>query len=299
MRDGGARIGIAGLGKMGAAMAARLVEQGFAVTVWNRTRARAEASGLPMADTPRALADGADVIVTALFDAESFGPVFEGADGLLQAAQGKLFIEMSTVRPDEQVSLAASVRDAGGTHLECPVGGTTGPARAGTLLGLVGGEAAALERARPVLEALCRRIEHVGPTGAGAAMKLAINLPLLVFYQALGESLSLVRHLGLDPAWLMALYADTSGGANVLKNRGPAIAGTLAGTEPPAVTFDIDSIRKDLRTMVAEAQARGFALPVAAQALAVFDQAGAAGWGARDGTWLPAYWPHHGGTPGL
>ena len=290
------RVGMAGLGKMGAAMAARLADQGFDVHVWNRTRARADASGLPVAETPAALAAGTDVILTALFDAEAFGPVFHGPDGLLQAARGKLFVEMSTVRPQEQVALAKAIQDAGGAHIECPVGGTTGPARAGTLLGLVGGEAAALDRARPVLDALCRRVENVGPTGAGAAMKLAINLPLLVFYQALGESLSLVRHLGLDPAWLMALYADTSGGANVLKNRGPAIAGTLAGTEPPAVTFDIDSIRKDLRTMVAEAQARGFALPVAAQALAVFDQAATGGWGARDGTWLPAFWPNHGGA---
>ena len=291
---GGARVGVAGLGKMGAAMAARLVDQGFVVQVWNRTRARADASGLPVADTPRALAAECDVILTALFDAEAFGPVFHGADGLLKSARGKLFIEMSTVRPQEQVALANAIRDAGGAHIECPVGGTTGPARAGTLLGLVGGDAEALERARPVLNALCRRVEHVGPTGAGAAMKLAINLPLLVFYQALGESLSLVRHLGLDPTWLMALYGDTSGGANVLKNRGSAIAGTVAGTETPAVTFDIDSIRKDLRTMVAEAEGRGFSLPVAAQALAVFDQAGAAGWGERDGTWLPAFWPSHG-----
>jgi 3-hydroxyisobutyrate dehydrogenase len=131
----------------------------------------------------------------------------------------------------------------------------------------------------------------VGPVGAGAAMKLAINLPLLVFYQALGESMALVRHLGLDPKWLMEFFADTSGGANVLKVRGPAIAATLAGAAPGATTFDIDSIRKDLRTMLAEAESRGFALPVAAQTLAIYDEAAAEGWGQRDGSWLPAYWP--------
>ena len=285
------RVGIAGLGKMGAAMAARLVESGIAVTVWNRTRARAEASGLPMAESPRALAEASDVVLTPLFDAAAVTEVYEGPDGLLAAAPGKLFIEMSTVRPETQVALAALARAAGGALLECPVGGTTGPARSGNLLGLVGGDAADLERARPVLALLCRRIEHVGPVGAGAAMKLAINLPLLVFYQALGESIALVRHLGLDPAWLMALFADTSGGANVLKVRGPAIAATLAGAEPGPTTFDIDSIRKDLRTMLAEAESRGFALPVAAQTLAIYDQAGAAGWGQRDGSWLPAFWP--------
>ncbi len=218
-----------------------------------------------------------------------------GADGLLSAASGKLFVEMSTVRPDNQVALAAAVRAAGGAFVECPVGGTTGPARAGKLLGLVGGEAADLDRARPVLERLCRRVEHVGPVGAGAAMKLAINLPLLVFYQALGESVALVRHLGLDPAWLVELFADTSGGPNVLKVRGPAIAATLAGADPGAPTFDIDSIRKNLRTMVAEAGDRGFTLPVAAQALAVFDEASEGGWGKRDGAWLPAFWAAKGG----
>ncbi len=285
------RVGIAGLGKMGAAMAARLVESGIPVTVWNRTRARAEASGLPMAGSPRALAEGSDVVLTTLFDAAAVTGVYEAPDGLLAAAPGRLFIEMSTVRPETQVALAALARAAGGALLECPVGGTTGPARSGNLLGLVGGDAADLERARPVLALLCRRIEHVGPVGAGAAMKLAINLPLLVFYQALGESMALVRHLGLDPAWLMALFADTSGGANVLKVRGPAIAATLAGAEPGPTTFDIDSIRKDLRTMLAEAASRGFALPVAAQTLAIYDQAGAAGWGQRDGSWLPAFWP--------
>lgn len=289
------RIGIAGLGKMGAAMAARLAETGAEVLVWNRTRARADASGLPVADTARDLAARSDVVMTTLFDAAALDAVFHGPDGLLAAAPGKLFIEMSTVRPETQAALAAEVRAAGGAYVECPVGGTTGPARAGKLLGLAGAEAADLERARPVLDRLCRRVEHVGPVGAGAAMKLAVNLPLLVFYQALGESMALVRHLSLDPARLMELFADTSGGPNVLKNRGPAIAATLSGTDPGTVTFDIDSIRKDLRTMVAEAGGRGFDLPVAARALAVFDQAGEQGWGGRDGTWLPAFWAAKGG----
>lgn len=289
------RVGIAGLGKMGAAMAARLVETGSEVAVWNRTRARANASGLPVAETPRELAARSDVVMTTLFDGAALEAVFRGADGLLAGAAGKLFIEMSTVRPETQAALAAEVRAAGGAYVECPVGGTTGPARAGKLLGLVGADAADLERARPVLDALCRRVEHVGPVGAGAAMKLAVNLPLLVFYQALGESVALVRHLGLDPAWLVELMSDTSGGANVLKNRGPSIAKTLAGDDPGGVTFDIDSIRKDLRTMVAEAESRGFGLPVASRALAVFDEAGKQGWGGRDGTWLPAYWAAKGG----
>ena len=145
-------------------------------------------------------------------------------------------------------------------------------------------------RARPVLDVLCRRVEHVGDHGAAASLKLAINLPLLVFWQSFGEANALVRHLGLDPAWLVDLFADTSGAPAVLKNRGKAIAATLAGSESSAVSFDIDSIRKDLSTMVAEAGSRNVALPAAAAALASFDEASAAGWGERDCTWLPAFW---------
>ncbi len=285
------RIGFAGMGKMGAAMAARLAEQGQPPTVWNRTRARAEATGLAVAETPRALAEQSDLILTSLFDDAAAEAVFHGPDGLLAAGlAGKMIVEMSTLRPATQIALAEAVRAAGGAAIECPVGGTTGPARAGTLLGMAGGAAEDVARARPVLDLMCRRVEHVGDHGAAAALKLAINLPLLVFWQAFGEANALVRHLGLDPAWLVEFFADTSGAPTVLKNRGAAIAATLAGSEPGTVTFDIDSIRKDLSTMVAEAAARGVALPAASAALASFDQASAAGWGERDCTWLPAYW---------
>ena len=284
------RIGIAGLGKMGSAMAARLVETGADVTVWNRSRDKAVASGLPVADSPRALAGQCDTVITMLFDAPALEAVFHGPDGLLAAADGKLFIEMSTVRPATQEALATAVRAVGGRFVECPVGGTTGPARAGQLLGLAGGEAADIDLARPVLDRLCRRLDHVGPVGAGAAAKLAINLPLLVFWQAFGEAMALVHHLKLDPEWLVALFSETAGGANILKGKGKAIATALSGGDPGAPSFDIDSIRKDLRTMVAEAAERGFSLPVAAQTLAVFDGVSQDGWGKRDCAWLPAYW---------
>ena len=153
------------------------------------------------------------------------------------------------------------MRAKGAAFVECPVGGTTGPARQGKLLGLAGGNAADVARARAILDQLCRRVEHVGPVGAGASMKLAINLPLMVAYQALGEAYVLCRHLGADPKWLMELFADTSGAPNVLKTRGPAVAEALAGGPGVATAFDIDSIRKDLRTMIAEAKVLGASLP--------------------------------------
>jgi 3-hydroxyisobutyrate dehydrogenase len=217
--------------------------------------------------------------------------VFRGADGLLASdLGGKLVIEMSTLRPHTQVALADAVAARGGRAIECPVGGTTGPARSGKLLGMAGGEAVDVARARPVLDVLCRRVEHIGPHGAGAAMKLAINLPLLVFWQAFGEANALVRHLGLDPAWLVEFFGDTSGAPAALKVRAAALAATLGGKDPGPPTFDIDSIRKDMRTMVAEAASRGVALPATEAALACFEQASEAGMGSQDCSYLPALW---------
>ena len=288
------RIGIAGLGRMGTAIAERLIEAGHQLVVWNRSPEKMTPlvdAGASAAASPAELAARTDALITILTDAKAVDAVYRGPSGLLSGdIKGKLVIEMSTVQPETEIALAQEVRGKGATFVECPVGGTTGPARAGKLIGLVGGEAADVARARPILEQLCRRIDHVGPVGAGASMKLAINLPLLVFYQALGEAYALCRHLDLDPTAMMDLFADTSGGPNILKVRGPAIAAALSGGPPAPPTFDVDSIRKDLRTMIAEGQKRGVELPLVARALAVYDEASAAGWGARDGSSLPAFW---------
>lgn len=288
-------IGIAGLGRMGAAMAERLLDEGQPLVVWNRSPGRAAplvARGAVGAASPAEVARGAGTILTMLTDAAAIDAVYAGPDGILSAdLAGRMIIEMSTVRPEVQVALAEQVRAASGAFVECPVGGTTGPARAGKLLGLAGGEAGDVARARSVLERLCRRVEHVGPIGAGASMKLAINLPLLVYYQALGKALTLCRHLGHPPAWLIDLLSDTSGAPTMLKTRGPAIALSMSGGDPQPPTFDVDLIRKDLRTMIEEAASRGATLPVAARALEVYDGASAAGWGERDASTLPAWWP--------
>jgi 3-hydroxyisobutyrate dehydrogenase len=287
------RVGIAGIGRMGGAMAARLLETGAEVVIWNRAPGRTaalEAQGAMVAATPAALAQRADAIITILTGAAAQDAVYGGPEGLLAAAAGKLFIEMSTVRPADTEALAARVRAAGGRFVECPVGGTVAPARQGRLLGLAGGDAAEIAAARPLLEKLCRRIEHVGPVGAGASMKLAINLPLALYYQALGEAVSLCAHLGHDPAWLIDLFGDTTGASNVLKVRGPAIAKALAGEDAGFTGFDLDGVRKDMRVMVEEAAARGTPLPMTRLALGLYDRASADGLGAQDGAVLPAWW---------
>jgi 3-hydroxyisobutyrate dehydrogenase len=288
------KIGVVGIGKMGAAIAGRLLALGHEVTVWNRTAEKTNgpaAAGARVAATPRELATASEIVISILTNAAAIDAAYDGKDGLLSGdVAGKLFIEMSTVRPQTSRALAEKVRARGAALIDCPVGGTVGPAKDGKLFGFVGGEAADVARARPLLDQLCRRVEHVGAAGAGNAMKLAINLPLLVYWQSLGEALSLCKPLGLDPARLMEIFADTSGAPNVLKVRGPALVAALGGAEISPATFDIDSVRKDLQTMIEEGSALGRQLPVTAQALACFDRASQDGLGAKDCAMLPASW---------
>ena len=292
------KIGIAGTGRMGAAIAEHLMDLGHELSVWNRTADKTRplaAAGAKIAATPFQLASFSETVITILTDAAAIDAAYHAGDGLLSGSvAGKLFIEMSTVRPETEQKLAAKIREKGATLIECPVGGTVGPAKDGKLFGFVGGEAADVARARPLLEQLCRRVEHVGPIGAGASMKLAINLPLLVFWQAFGEALALCRPLGLDAARVVDIFADTSGGPNVLKGRAAALAAALQGKEAGPITVDVDAMRKDLRTMVEEARSLGTTLPVTSRALQCYDEASRAGLGKGDITTIPVRWMKHG-----
>jgi 3-hydroxyisobutyrate dehydrogenase len=178
-------VGVAGLGNMGAAIAERLIETGDKVTVWNRSAEKCKplaAAGASVAARPGELVSAVDTVITILTDAAAIDAVYGGPDGLLAGnIGGKLFVEMSTVPPHVETALAAKVRAKSAAFVECPVGGTTGPARQGKLIGLMGAEPPDAIRAKPLLDRLCRRLEHCGPVGSGATMKLAINLPLMVY----------------------------------------------------------------------------------------------------------------------
>jgi 3-hydroxyisobutyrate dehydrogenase len=185
------RIGVAGLGRMGSAIAARLMEVGHQVTVWNRSAEKIEPlarAGAKVASSPAELVGQVETILTILTDRSAIAAVYEGPSGLLAGdADDKLFVEMSTVQPETEVALAEKVRAKGAIFVECPVGGTVGPARDGKLLGVAGGTAEDFARARPLLVQMCRRVEHVGPVGAGSSMKLALNLPLLISIRRWGS----------------------------------------------------------------------------------------------------------------
>src|ERR1700688_3957551 len=154
------QIGVAGLGAMGAAIAARLIEVGHQVTVWNRTAAKTKPladAGAKVAATPTDVANACEAVITILTDGAAIDAVYNGPSGLLSGnAKGKLFIEMSTVAPKVETDLAPKVRANGAALVECPVGGSIAPARQGKLLGLMGAEPADAERAKPILTQPCR-----------------------------------------------------------------------------------------------------------------------------------------------
>ena len=293
------RIGIAGTGKMGSTIARRLASLGHQVAVWNRTRAKAEPllqEGVAWAASPRALAQDCDTVITLLTNEQALDAVYCGADGLFSApVAGKLFIEMSTVAPATQQEMARKASEVRAAYLESPVGGSVGPAKEGKLIAFVGGAAADVERARPLLDQLCKRVEHVGPHGAGETMKLAVNLPLMVYWQTLGEALSLVQPLGLDPQRVIDILADSSGGPNMLKVRGGLIAQALAEGKGGAPTVDVATMRKDVKAMIEQARAQGRRLPLTEETLRNFERAAAKGFDASDCTQLPVWWLAEGG----
>jgi 3-hydroxyisobutyrate dehydrogenase len=217
--------------------------------------------------------------------------VYRQPAGVLMAKlAGKLVIDMSTVRPDTMKSAGTAALKQGASFVECPVGGSTAPAKEGKLLGLVGGTKADVARAMPILEQLCRRIEHVGDLGSGSMMKLAVNLPLLVYWQALGEALTICKPLNLPAERLIDILTDTSGAPAAMKGRGPAIAKVLGGEPLGATAFGLNAAKKDLACAVQFAASLHAELPVTASALACYEEAEAAGLGDADATAVSTRW---------
>jgi 3-hydroxyisobutyrate dehydrogenase len=290
------RIGVAGIGKMGASIAARLIEVGHDVTVWNRSPEKAKAvTGASVAASPAELAARSEAVITILTDAAALDAVYHGPAGLLSTdVKGKLFIEMSTVLPATEIALADAARKKGAVFVECPVGGSTGPARQGKLIGLLGGEATDAERARPILDQLCRRIEHAGPVGSGAVLKFSVNLPLMIYWQALGEALALCRDLPIDKARLLDMLSETSGAANVLKVRAPGVAAMLKGGDAGPVTFNVDGGIKDMKAMLAEAKVHGVELPLLERTLGCYEETKRHRSGGAEISTVSAYWANRG-----
>lgn len=275
------RIAILGLGTMGAGMAKNLLAAGFAVTAYNRTRAKAEplaASGARIAPTPAEAAMDADVIVSMLSDENAARAVWAGPEGALAHAQrGSVLIESSTVTPKWIQELEGQAAERGLHLLDAPVTGTRIHADSGQLTFLVGGETAVLERARPALAAMSKEIVHLGPSGSGARMKLINNFLAGVQVASLAEALAWIERSGLDRDQAL----------NVLKNGAPGspLVATISARMIEAkydVNFLLSLMDKDLRYAAADAASVGVELRTSHCAEARFAEAIQAGFGEKD-----------------
>src|SRR4030088_1369188 len=288
------KIGVCGTGRMGSSIAQRLMSVGHEVGVWNRNSAKTKAltdAGAKLFGSPAELVEDCDAVIVMLLNDAATEAVYRGPNGILKSKlSGKLVIDMSTVRPDTMKSNGSSILQQGAAFVECPVGGSTGPAKGGKLFGLVGGAKPDVTRAMPILEQLCRRVEHVGELGSGATMKLAVNLPLLVYWQALGEALTICKPLNLPADLLIDILSDTAGTAAAMKGRGGAIARVLGGAPLGETAFGLNAAKKDLATAVQFAASIDTDLPVTASALACYEEAEAAGLGAADATAVSTRW---------
>ena len=281
-------IGLVGLGRMGAAIAQRLIERGFAVTAWDRNAdamRRAATHGLEVADSAQAVAGTSETVISIITEDKGVRNIFGGPQGFLAAdVAGKLFIEMSTLQPATIRELAAAVKAKGASLVEAPVMGSIPTVREGKLLVLAGGEAADVERARTVLDVLARRIAHMGPHGSGCAMKLAVNLGMANYLQSLAESIALGLAHGLALDRMLEIFGEAPTASPWLKGKLEVLQGGHA--EP---TLDIRTIRKDVMSAVATGALSGVPMPATSGALASLSAAVAGGWGEKDLAEVPRF----------
>lgn len=285
------RVGMIGLGRMGGAMAQRLIERSHEVTGWNRTIERAQdIPGLMIGASPAAVIGAADFIIVMLYDEHAAQAVYHAADGVLAAPlAGKTVIDMSTLRPNTMTQIEADLTERGGMFVACPVSGTVDPARKGALLGLLGGASAARDRAKPLLADLCDRIQEFDAPGAASAMKLAVNLPLLTFFQALGEAALVARRFEIPPERFVDILSASPGAPPALKMRAAAVIAAMRGEVSADPGFTLGAVEKDLRLMDEEGEYIGYTLPLTKAVRRMVHEAVREGWEGRDLAALPGF----------
>jgi 3-hydroxyisobutyrate dehydrogenase-like beta-hydroxyacid dehydrogenase len=263
------RVSVIGLGAMGSRMARRLLSAGFAVNGWNRTAAKAEAlvaDGLTLHPTPREAAAAGDVVITMVWGSEALEGVTGGADGILAGlGENTIYVDMSTVAVSFSIDLAGKVRDRGAWMLDSPVSGSLDAAEEGRLTLVVGGPAAVLDRARPVLDRLGTTVVHVGDdNGLGVTMKLAINLQVALQAVAWGEALAITEGRGVSRGDATGAMLASVVASPMLKYRAP-----FAIEEPAEVWASAAQLRKDVAYAI---DAGPGGLPSAALALEILDE---------------------------
>jgi 3-hydroxyisobutyrate dehydrogenase-like beta-hydroxyacid dehydrogenase len=276
-----ANLGFVGLGLMGSRIVKRLLDAGQQVAGFNRTQSKAAAlisAGMQWCDTPRKVAQAADITFSMVSDTAALSSIANGQDGVLAGlSPGKIYVDMSTVSPRLIRDLAGRVKAIGAQMLEAPVSGSVPAVESGTLAIFVGGEARTLDRVRPIFEILGQKIIHVGDNGQAVSMKIAINLNLATQLLVLFEGLLLAERSGIPRATALEAMLNSVAASPAMKYRAPFIL-----KMPDEVWFDVKMMQKDLQ--LALEMGRELKVPLLTVGLAneMLSTARAMGYGEQD-----------------
>jgi 3-hydroxyisobutyrate dehydrogenase-like beta-hydroxyacid dehydrogenase len=283
------RVGLVGLGLMGAPMGANLLKGGFSLTVWNRTVEKSQklaAQGATVAKSPQEAASQADVLLTIVSDPPALEEVLWGKQGALPALKkGSVLIDSSTVSPALARRVSKACADQSVDFLDAPVTGGTWGAEKGELVFMIGGKKEVLDRVEPVLQAVGKRFFLLGPNGSGQTVKLAMNLILALEVQALAEGLELVTSSGVEPTKLLEVLQSSMGRAPVLDVKAPVI---LKRDFTPS--FPLRLMHKDIRLAMELAKENGIELPAGTAAYQAYSAVKAAAKSDVDYAAIASYW---------
>jgi 3-hydroxyisobutyrate dehydrogenase len=275
------KVALIGLGTMGIGMGGRLLGAGFPLTVYNRTPERAAElvkQGAKLASSPAEAAADADIVLAMVSDDKVSREVWLGEKGALKSAKpGTVCIDCSTLSPKWTRELAAEAKKHGCEFLDAPVTGTKPHAASGELLFLVGGSAEALEKARPALAVMSRKIVHMGPSGSGALMKLINNFVCGVQLASLAEAMVLIERSGLNRESALDILNNGAPGSPLVKT----LSARMVNKEY-AVNFVLNLMEKDLTYARNEGREHDLNLRTASAAIELFEQARSRGWGDKD-----------------
>ena len=260
-------LGFVGLGAMGQLIVPRLLNAGHKVTGWNRSRDKAApliAAGMTEADTPRAVAQNSEIVFSIVTDAKAVRAVALGPDGIVAGLKrGGIYIDMSTIEPEESRAVAAEFAHAGSIMLDGPLSGSPVTVVAGQASIMIGGDEAAYERAKPVLLAIGPKVMRIGGQGLACQMKIAINLLLMVEVIAFGEAVALAEKGGVERAVALEAVLKSVAASPVLGYRGPYI---LEGQMPDVPLADVTLQQKDMMLAIKLGRTLGSPVPLAAAA---------------------------------
>ena len=277
------RVAVLGAGHMAGAMVGTLRRAGFDVLVWNRTQSRAasvaESHGATVAPTAASAVEGAEVILSSLADDEAVLATYLGDEGAAKACgTEQVVLEMSTIAPDTARRVGEAVAASGAAFLDAPVSGSVPTVEKGELTIMVGGDAAALERARPILDALAVKVFHVGALGAGATVKLAVNALVHAIDVGLSEALVLAEKAGVDRSAAYDVFAAGAAAAPLVLYKRPA----FEDPDNAPLTFTLDLMAKDLDLILSLAREVDAPMGQAERNREVVERALIAGFSGRD-----------------